>query len=85
MEQNNDYYENYLLDVYEWQLTKKDKDILDAAIYIVDNCCSIRQCSKAVCKSKSQIHRDMQQKLNALSYELYECVLRRFEINKNGR
>lgn len=41
---NNDYryYENYLLDDMDlWELTEKNKEILNMAIWIVDNHCSI--------------------------------------------
>lgn len=77
------YYENYLLnDIEQWELTTKDKEILDRAIFIVDNRCSIRQCSKEFCISKSQLHRDIHNKLRKISYELYKCVTRQLLLNK---
>jgi len=82
---NNDYqyYENYLLDnTNSWELTEKDKEILNMAIWIVDNRCSIRQCSKEFGKSKSQLHRDIHSKLRSISYELYQCVTSQLRINK---
>lgn len=82
---NNDYryYENYLLDDMDlWELTEKNKEILNMAIWIVDNRCSIRQCSKEFGKSKSQLHRDIHQKLRSISYELYQCVVSQLKTNK---
>lgn len=82
---NNDYryYENYLLDDMDvWELTEKNKEILNMAIWIVDNRCSIQQCSKEFGKSKSQLHRDIHQKLRNISYELYQCVLSQLKTNK---
>lgn len=76
------YYGNYLLDIYEWELSDKDKEILDVVIWIVDNRCSIRQASKEFVISKSSIHRNVHKRLKVISYELYRCVLRQFEMNK---
>lgn len=76
------YYNNYLLDVYEWDLTDGDKRSLDEAIWIVDNKCSIRMCSKEYVRSKSSIHRDIHNKVRLLSYELYQCVKKQFAQNK---
>lgn len=67
-------YENYQLDISEYDLTKQDKRALDLGIYIVDNNCSIRQASKEFCISKSQAHRDVIIRLRKISFELYKCV-----------
>lgn len=79
------YYDNYLLDMYTWQLSEIDKRILNTGIWIVENLCSIRQCSKEFGISKSQIHRDIHNKLKNISYELYKCVLKQFKANSKGR
>lgn len=76
------YYQNYLLDVDLWELSDSDRYILDAAIWILSNKCSIRECEKDFCKNKSQIHRDIHNKLRSISYELYQCVIRQLKENK---
>ena len=78
----DEYYENYLLDVYSWELSDEDKELLNMAIYMVDNRCSIRQCSKEFMRSKSSIHRGMHNKVRLLSHELYKCVTKQFLQNK---
>lgn len=80
----NDYYEGYQLndDIYSWMLSDRDKLILSCAIWIVDNCCSIRQCSKEMMISKSAIHRYIRQDLPFISYELYKCCMNQLVINK---
>lgn len=78
-----EYYENYLMDdTLLWELSDKDKEILNSAIYIVDNCCSIRECSKNFGISKSQLHRDIHSKVKKISYELYQCVIKQLKVNK---
>ena len=78
-----EYYENYLMDdVLLWELTDKDKEILNSAIYIVDNGCSIRECSRNFGISKSQLHRDIHSKIKRISYELYQCVVKQLKVNK---
>lgn len=79
----NDYYENYMLNdgVYNYTLSDKDKEVLDEAIWLIDNKVSIRKVCNEFGKSKSTIHRDLSIKLNNISSELYVCVKR--QLNKN--
>ena len=70
------YYQNYLLEagVYPYMLTDIEKRILDCAIWILNNKSSIRKTCKEFMLSKSQLHRDLQNKLKNISYELYQLV-----------
>lgn len=79
-----DYYENYQLNdnVSSWELSESDKDKLNMTIFIVDNNCSIRNCCKEFCISKSQLHRDIHKKIKSISLELYQCVIRQLSTNK---
>lgn len=78
-----DVYENYELDgVYVWGLSEKDILVLDIAIYIVDNACTIRQVAKEFLVSKSTVHRYIHERLQTLSFELYQCVIKRLRLNK---
>ena len=74
-----DEYEGYQLDVDKYELTDKDKMILDNAILLVDNVWSLRTLSRNVLRSKSQLSRDFQKPLRQLSYELYQIVRKRLE------
>lgn len=78
-------YENYQLDISEYDLTKQDKRALDLGIYIVDNNCSIRKASKEFCISKSQAHRDVTIHLRKVSFELYKCVQKSILSQKEKR
>jgi len=80
----NDYYENYELNtgVYSFDLTDRQKQLLDEAIWLVDNKVSIRQVSKEFGRCKSVIHKELNTKLKYLSYELYKCVQRQLRLNK---
>lgn len=79
--ENTDTYNNYSLDVPEWELSNRDKRILDCACWIVDYKTSIRGCSKEFGISKSQLHRDIHNRLRKISYELYQCVKRQLKNN----
>ena len=79
----NKYYNNYYLDdIYDWDLTDNDKMILDSACLVVNYNYSLRQLSKEVGRSKSQLSRDFQ-KLKYISYELWKLVQNVFKNNKN--
>lgn len=80
----NDVYENYELNdgVYIWSLTDKDKLVLDSAIYLLDNKCSLRKLSRNMLRSKSSLHRDLTIRLRELSFELYSCCKRQLSENK---
>lgn len=76
-------YEGYQLDdVYTWELSDSDIDLLDAAIYLVDNRCTIRQVCKNFGKFKrATLQRHIHTKLRCLSFELYRCVCRVLKHN----
>lgn len=84
METYNEYYEGYILNdgLYSWNLTNRDKRILNEAIFLVDNNMSIRRLSKEFLVSKSQIHRDLTVELRKISFELYQVVQKIFKKNK---
>lgn len=84
-ESYNDYYENYQLNdgVYIFFLSNSDKQVLDEAIWLVDNKVSIRQVSKEFGRTKSSVHRDIHTRLRNLSFELYCCVLKQLKKNKS--
>ena len=76
------YYNSYLLDdITIYDLSDKQKELLDNACMLVDNGYSLRQLSRNVNKSKSQLSRDFQKPLRKLSFELYQCVHRTYKKN----
>jgi len=79
------YYENYRLecDIYLFELTERDKIILDMAIWCIDNKSSVRDLAKEFIYSKSHIHRLLTQNLRVLSGELWYCVKKVFILHKN--
>lgn len=71
------YYEGYLLDdVYTYDLTDREKEILDNACMLVTNNWSLRELARNTSKSRSQLSRDFQKPLKYLSIELWQCVHR---------
>lgn len=75
------YNDRYLLDVFKWDLTDRDYEVLSWGDYIVDNKCSIRYASCNLGVAKSTLHENLHKKLPKLSFELYECVVR--QLSKN--
>ena len=73
-------YNNYQLDVDYYELTERDKRILDNACLLVDNEWSLRELSKNCMLGKSQLSDDFK-KLKYLSYELWLEVKKVY--NKN--
>ena len=78
-----DYYNNYMLDVYYWELTDFEKFILDCAIRIVDEREGIRKCADNCSISKSALHRYIHKCVPKISLELYGCVKKQFKINRD--
>lgn len=71
------YYRGYMLDdVCSYDLTDLEKEILDNAKMLVDENWSLRELSRNVGRSRSQLSRDFQKPLKSLSYDLYGCVRR---------
>lgn len=78
------YYNGYLLDdIYSWELTVEDKELLNACVWLVDNAHSIRTTATNFCIPKSTLHSNIHSKLPKLSYELYNCVKRQLKVNKD--
>ena len=75
------YYEGYFLDDNNtYDLTSNQINILDNAIFLVDNNLSLRKLSKEVGRSRSQLSRDFQS-LRKLSYELWLKVRKTYKIH----
>lgn len=76
-EYNHQYYKGYLLDdTYEWDLTDKEKMILDNACMLVDEHYTLKELSRNCCRSVSSLKRDFGKPLRSLSFELWQCVNR---------
>ena len=80
----NDYYKNYMLNdgVYSYDLSDRDTEVLDEAIWLLDNKVSIRVVCNEFGRSKSTIHRDLHIRLSSLSSELYACIKKQLCKNK---
>lgn len=74
--------DRYELDVPTWELTEKELEALENAYLLVENNWSIRELSRNVGKSKSQLHRDIHNLVRKTSYELYQCVKRVLDNHK---
>lgn len=76
------YYNGYELDsICSYELTKKQKEILDNAIFFVDYKLSLRKLSKEVNLGRSQLSEDFKT-LKSISYDLWLVVKRQLESNK---
>lgn len=73
-------YKNYRLDKELYELTDREIMIVDNFIMMVENHLSLRQLAKEVCRSKSQLHRDVIE-LFFISDELYKLVREQFSFN----
>lgn len=69
----NDEYQGYALDVCIWDLTDKEKFMLEVVCYYVDNRCTVREVARNMGISKSTVstYINLSRKL---SYELYSCA-----------
>ena len=77
-----DYYNGYLLDdCYSFDLTVRQKEFLDACIWLVDNKHSIRTTSLNFSIPKTSLHRWIHKDLRKLSYELYNVVNKVLKFN----
>ena len=72
-------YKNYRLDKELYELTDREIMIVDNFIMMVENHLSLRQLAKEVCRSKSQLHRDVIELF--FSDELYKLVREQFNFN----
>lgn len=76
-EYSHQYYKGYLLDdTYEWDLTDKEKMILDNACMLVDEHYTLKELSRNCYRSVSSLKRDFGKSLRSLSFELWQCVNR---------
>lgn len=74
------YYKGYELDdVCSYDLTDREMEILDNAYMLVNNNWSLRELARNTSKSRSQLSRDFQGSLKRLSFELWQCVHRRYK------
>lgn len=73
-------YKNYRLDKELYELTDREIMIVNNFIMMVENHLSLRQLAKEVCRSKSQLHRDVIE-LFFISDELYQLVREQFTFN----
>lgn len=73
-------YKNYRLDKPLYELTDREIMIVDNFIMMVEEHLSLRQLAREVCRSKSQLHRDVIE-LFFISDELYKLVRNQFTFN----
>lgn len=66
-------------------LSSIEERVLNEALWIVNNKCSIRSASKELLISKSTIHYDMKYRLSKLSTILYDEVKATLKKNKERR
>lgn len=80
------YYSQYLLDdMHSWELSERQKAMLDACIFLADNKCTIRCAASNSNISKSYLHYYIHKKLPCISYELYSVVLRVLKFNETKK
>lgn len=78
----NNYYEGYQLDdIADWELAESIKEQLDACIFLVDNAYSLRVVERNTGISRSKLSRFINNQLQTVSFELYQCCKR--QLNKN--
>ena len=77
-----EYYNNYLLDCYLWELSSLDRLYLDAVIWMVDNKYSLRCTERNFLVSKSSLHRFINGRLKTISFELYKCARKVLKANR---
>jgi hypothetical protein len=79
-------YNGYSLDDnIKYDLSDKDRDLLDACIYLVDNRSSIRVTAKNYGYRKSSLHRYIHLRLPKLSHELFGLVKIQMNVNYEHR
>lgn len=78
-------YQGYDLEVCEFDLTEKQKKLLDATIYIVENYSIIRDSAEKYGVTKSWLHRHIHEELPFLSTELYWMALKQIQYNTEYR
>lgn len=71
------YYNGYLLDnITIYDMCNRDKKLMDACAWMIDNHTSIRKTAENFDYSRSTFHRHIHQFLPTLSSEMYTAVLR---------
>ena len=77
-----DYYNNYEITKYYWELTDIEKETLDIAIYIIDNRVSLAEAGANFLLSKSGVNSRLRSYLRTLSPELDGLVKKQFKLNR---
>lgn len=57
----------------------------ELAVYMIENCCTVRAAAKHFCISKSTVHKDLTQRLPGVNPLLYQRVRVLLEENKAQR
>ena len=80
-------YNGYELEfgVYNYDLSERDKLVLDSAIFFVENNMSVRKCAENFYISKTSQYNYLRYELPKLSIELYRCVNKRLNLNKYNK
>lgn len=65
--------------------TEIEQRCIDEAVWIIDNKCSIRKCAKEFMVSKSQLHRDVTERLKHLNDDLFVQVRTILRKHKRSR
>ena len=78
-----DYYNNYEITKYYWELTDIEKETLDIAIFIIDNKTTLVNTGKNFMLSKTGVYGRINKILKSLSPELYGLVHKQFKNNKS--
>ena len=58
---------------------------IQCAEYIVETGCTVRACSAHFCISKSTVHKDVTERLQAIDEELYDKVRKILNVNLSER
>ncbi len=62
-----------------------EERVIDLANYVIENKSTVREAAKKFYISKSTVHKDIADRLQALDYELYLAVKRVLDENKAQR
>ena len=66
-----------------WEYIKERA--MQCAEYIVETGCTVRACSAHFCISKSTVHKDVTERLQAIDEELYDKVRKILNVNLSER
>jgi putative DeoR family transcriptional regulator (stage III sporulation protein D) len=80
-----DYYSYYDEEIASRSYTAIENRCIEEAQWIIDNKCSIRQCAREFMISKSQLHRDVTERLMDLNDDLFVQVRTILRKHKRSR